>query len=99
MTVSASAWVSSLTSPSLPESARARRPSLAHEFLCGFPRVDLQTREDARAHARCFPTMSEVGMEEFDEEPGWGIRQSADLYHIKGWGHPYFRINDAGHVE
>jgi arginine decarboxylase len=42
---------------------------------------------------------SEVGMEEYDDEPGWGIQQSADLYHIKGWGQPYFKINAAGHVE
>jgi len=29
----------------------------------------------------------------------WSVRQSASLYQIDGWGNPYFRINDKGHVE
>ncbi len=32
-------------------------------------------------------------------EPGWSVEKSAQLYQIAGWGRPYFRINDAGHVE
>lgn len=28
----------------------------------------------------------------------WSIEHSKKLYHIKGWGEPYFDINDAGHV-
>ncbi len=30
---------------------------------------------------------------------GWSIDKSAERYQINGWGEPYFRINDAGHVE
>ncbi len=30
---------------------------------------------------------------------GWSVAKSAQLYQISGWGKPYFRINDAGHVE
>ncbi|MCC6873568.1 MAG: biosynthetic arginine decarboxylase [Sandaracinaceae bacterium] len=37
--------------------------------------------------------------DQLDEEPGWSIQRSAELYQIRGWGHPYFRINAAGHVE
>ena len=29
----------------------------------------------------------------------WSIKKSAKLYQIRGWGEPYFRINDRGHVE
>jgi len=29
----------------------------------------------------------------------WSVKKSAKLYQIKGWGEPYFRINDRGHVE
>ncbi|MCZ6806534.1 MAG: biosynthetic arginine decarboxylase [Deltaproteobacteria bacterium] len=29
----------------------------------------------------------------------WSIEKSARLYQIKGWGEPYFRINERGHVE
>ena len=29
----------------------------------------------------------------------WGIGDSAKAYQIRGWGEPYFRINDAGHIE
>ena len=29
----------------------------------------------------------------------WSVKKSAKLYQIKGWGEPYFHINDRGHVE
>jgi arginine decarboxylase len=29
----------------------------------------------------------------------WSVKKSAKLYQIKGWGEPYFRINEHGHVE
>lgn len=29
----------------------------------------------------------------------WSIKKSTKLYQIKGWGEPYFRINERGHVE
>jgi arginine decarboxylase len=29
----------------------------------------------------------------------WSVKKSTKLYQIKGWGEPYFRINDGGHVE
>ncbi|GAB4206275.1 MAG: biosynthetic arginine decarboxylase [Sandaracinaceae bacterium] len=35
--------------------------------------------------------------DEHDER--WTVGKSADLYQIRGWGHPYFTINDAGHVQ
>src|SRR6476659_9468648 len=31
--------------------------------------------------------------------PEWGIEQSAELFQIRGWGAPYFSINEKGHVE
>ncbi|MFK7988792.1 MAG: biosynthetic arginine decarboxylase [Sandaracinaceae bacterium] len=34
-----------------------------------------------------------------DDEGGWSIAKSEETYLIKGWGDPYFRINDAGHIE
>jgi arginine decarboxylase len=29
----------------------------------------------------------------------WSIEKAAEVYQIAGWGAPYFRINEAGHVE
>ena len=29
----------------------------------------------------------------------WSVKKSSKLYQIKGWGDPYFRINEHGHVE
>jgi arginine decarboxylase len=29
----------------------------------------------------------------------WSVQKSAELYQIKGWGEPYFNINERGHVE
>ena len=29
----------------------------------------------------------------------WSVKRSAKLYQIAGWGEPYFRINEQGHVE
>ena len=34
-----------------------------------------------------------------EHEARWTIQRSADLYQIRGWGHPYFTINDSGHVQ
>jgi arginine decarboxylase len=34
-----------------------------------------------------------------EHEARWTVQRSADLYQIRGWGHPYFTINDAGHVQ
>src|SRR5512139_3070184 len=31
--------------------------------------------------------------------PSWTIAKNAERYQINGWGEPYFRINEAGHVE
>jgi len=33
------------------------------------------------------------------QPPDWSTTKSAKLYQIKGWGEPYFRINESGHVE
>jgi arginine decarboxylase len=33
------------------------------------------------------------------EPRDWSIKKSSKLYQIKGWGEPYFRINEHGHVE
>ncbi|MBO6934075.1 MAG: biosynthetic arginine decarboxylase [Deltaproteobacteria bacterium] len=30
---------------------------------------------------------------------GWDLEKAAQLYQIPGWGEPYFRINDRGHIE
>lgn len=29
----------------------------------------------------------------------WSVKKSTELYQIAGWGKPYFRFNEAGHVE
>jgi arginine decarboxylase len=34
-----------------------------------------------------------------EHEARWTVQRSADLYQIRGWGHPYFTINEAGHVQ
>ena len=31
--------------------------------------------------------------------PSWTVEKSAELYQIRGWGMPYFRINELGHIE
>jgi len=36
---------------------------------------------------------------EADQNDSWSIEKSAELYQIRGWGEPYFRINDKGNVE
>lgn len=33
------------------------------------------------------------------EPSSWSVQKSAELYQIKGWGEPYFHINERGHVE
>ncbi len=33
------------------------------------------------------------------EPRDWSVKKSSKLYQIKGWGEPYFRINEQGHVE
>ncbi|MGB5376114.1 MAG: biosynthetic arginine decarboxylase [Polyangiales bacterium] len=33
------------------------------------------------------------------EPRDWSVKKSSKLYQIKGWGEPYFRINEHGHVE
>ncbi|MGB9339940.1 MAG: biosynthetic arginine decarboxylase, partial [Polyangiales bacterium] len=33
------------------------------------------------------------------EPRDWSVKKSNKLYQIKGWGEPYFRINERGHVE
>ena len=38
-------------------------------------------------------------MDDEHEVESWTIQRSADLYQVRGWGHPYFTINQAGHVE
>lgn len=30
---------------------------------------------------------------------GWSLEKSEEMYQIRGWGEPYFRINDKGHIE
>jgi arginine decarboxylase len=32
-------------------------------------------------------------------EPSWDVEKSVQLYQVEGWGHPYFSINDQGHME
>ena len=38
-------------------------------------------------------------MSENDEAPGWSVARSAELYQVRGWGEPYFAINERGTVE
>lgn len=38
-------------------------------------------------------------MDELAEDPPWTSARSVELYQINRWGVPYFRVNDAGHVE
>lgn len=34
-----------------------------------------------------------------EHEERWSVSKSADLYQIRGWGNPYFTINDLGRVQ
>jgi len=34
-----------------------------------------------------------------DLDENWTIKDSEQLYHISGWGQPYFKVNDLGHIE
>ena len=42
-----------------------------------------------------------LGLMDGDGKPGgaWSTKKSAKLYQIRGWGEPYFRINERGNVE
>jgi len=41
-----------------------------------------------------------TGLMDGNGEPReWSVKKSSKLYQIKGWGEPYFRINELGHVE
>jgi arginine decarboxylase len=40
-----------------------------------------------------------VDVSENDEAPGWSVARSAELYQVRGWGEPYFSINERGTVE
>ena len=33
------------------------------------------------------------------ENEAWSLKKSEEVYRVRGWGDPYFRINDEGHVE
>ena len=33
-----------------------------------------------------------------ETRPRWSVAQSKKLYHVSGWGEPYFNVNEAGHV-
>ncbi|MGF1466104.1 MAG: biosynthetic arginine decarboxylase [Sandaracinaceae bacterium] len=37
--------------------------------------------------------------EERGGEEGWSPARSRELYQVRGWGEPYFRVNAKGHVE
>ena len=41
----------------------------------------------------------EAEPEEEEHLERWSVARSDELYRISAWGQPYFRINDAGHVE
>lgn len=45
----------------------------------------------AKAQAQSQPTPG--------QENEWTIGKSEERYHIRGWGQPYFSVNDKGHVE
>lgn len=34
-----------------------------------------------------------------EHDQGWTAQRSADLYQVRGWGSPYFRVNPNGHLE
>ncbi len=34
-----------------------------------------------------------------EHEAQWTVQRSADLYQVRGWGHPYFQVSPSGHVE
>jgi len=38
-------------------------------------------------------------LEEGFEEAAWSVEKSRDLYHVQGWGSPYFSVNAEGHIE
>lgn len=38
-------------------------------------------------------------VEELQSIARWSIKDSEQLYHIDGWGEPYFKINERGHIE
>ena len=38
-------------------------------------------------------------VEELQSIVRWSIKDSEQLYHINGWGEPYFKINDRGQIE
>lgn len=43
--------------------------------------------------------MASVLDEGIEEQDVWTVEKSRDLYHIQGWGSPYFTVNAEGNVE
>ena len=41
----------------------------------------------------------DIGATVSDDPPAWTVEKSAELYQIRGWGEPYFRIGEGGCVE
>ncbi|MEM9069028.1 MAG: biosynthetic arginine decarboxylase [Myxococcota bacterium] len=39
------------------------------------------------------------GTDDGSDEERWSIQKASELYQIAGWGTPYFRVNEAGHIE
>ena len=38
-------------------------------------------------------------MNDHDQAAAWSLKKSEEIYRVRGWGDPYFRINDDAHVE
>lgn len=34
-----------------------------------------------------------------EQKPSWSVEKSREIYQIRGWGDPYFHINEEGHAE
>jgi hypothetical protein len=57
----------------------------------------------SRAESPCSPFLlsseSETDLTaESLEEASWTVQDSEKLYCVKGWGNPYFSVNQAGHI-
>ncbi|MCM1982674.1 biosynthetic arginine decarboxylase [Lyngbya confervoides] len=55
--------------------------------------TDCQNLKDSEDPTSTLAPSSEAG-----SHPGWSVEDSEKLYRIKGWGEPYFSVNEVGHV-
>ncbi|HKQ69876.1 MAG TPA: hypothetical protein VJT73_11085, partial [Polyangiaceae bacterium] len=61
------------------------------------PTSEASTLQSGQARVLRVVPQTEDG--QLGEPPAWAVEHSAELYQIRGWGEPYFRVGASGCVE